>query len=68
MSRSKIKYIGFYDSDIYANENRNSFLSAANKMDYICQAIVELSKKVQFENTLIHNSRYKAACDSILSR
>lgn len=35
MQTNKIKYIGFYDSDTYADEKRNSFLSATNKMDYI---------------------------------
>jgi hypothetical protein len=47
MPNSTIKYIGFYDSDTYAEENRNSFLAATNKMDYICQAIIGSGNKVE---------------------
>ncbi|MFP5114104.1 glycosyltransferase [Bacillaceae bacterium C204] len=47
MPNGNIKYIGFYDSDTYAEENRNSFLAATNKMDYICQAIVATDNKVE---------------------
>ncbi|MBV7508972.1 glycosyltransferase [Bacillus sp. sid0103] len=47
MPNSTIKYIGFYDSDTYAEENRNSFLAATNKMDYICQAIVASGSNVE---------------------
>ena len=45
--RNKIKYIGFYDSNVYAHENRNTFLAATNKMDYIAETIVRLGKKVE---------------------
>ncbi|MDQ0200737.1 glycosyltransferase [Neobacillus ginsengisoli] len=47
MTKGNIKYIGFYDSYTYAEENRNSFLAATNKMDYICQAIVASGNKVE---------------------
>lgn len=46
MQKSNIKYIGFYDSDTYVDENRISFVAAKNKMDYIAQAIVALGNKV----------------------
>lgn len=46
MNESIVKYIGFYDTDLFANENRNSFLSATNKMDYIADSIVRSGKKV----------------------
>lgn len=41
-----VKYIGFYDADSFSNENRNSFLSATNKMDYIADSIVRSGKEV----------------------
>lgn len=42
-----IKYIGFYDSRLFKNENRISFLSATNKMDYIVESLVKSNKKVE---------------------
>lgn len=47
MHNIKIKYIGFYDSNIYIHENRNTFLPATNKMDYIAEAIVASGKEVE---------------------
>ena len=41
-----IKYIGFYDTDDHINENRNTFLAATNKMDYIASAIVKAGYSV----------------------
>ncbi|WP_288222087.1 glycosyltransferase [uncultured Clostridium sp.] len=47
MKKSIIKYIGFYDTNLYENENRCSCLAATNKMDYIAKAIVSSGKKVE---------------------
>jgi hypothetical protein len=47
LRENSVKYIGFYDSSAYIEENRNSFLSATNKMDYIADSIVRAGYKVQ---------------------
>lgn len=41
-----IKYIGYYDSYLNKEENRNFVLSAKNKMDYICEAIEQTGFKI----------------------
>lgn len=46
MNLKTIKYIGFYDTQLYEFENRNLSLAAINKMDYIAKTIVNLGKKV----------------------
>ncbi len=46
MQSNIIKYIGFYDTDDHINENRNTFLAATNKMDYIASAIVKAGYSV----------------------
>ena len=46
MSVINIKYIAFYDSNKNNEENRYYSLSAKTKIDYICEAIVKNSYKV----------------------
>ncbi|KAF0091900.1 MAG: Uncharacterized protein FD141_84 [Fusobacteria bacterium] len=43
---NEIKYIGFYDVDEYIHQNRNTFLAATNKMNYIALALVKSGYKV----------------------
>lgn len=47
MTQYSYKYVGFYDTDAYIQENRNFFLSATNKMNYIATAITNLGAHVQ---------------------
>lgn len=47
LKENTIRYIGFYDTKLYENENRCSFLAATNKMDYIAKSIVNSGKKVE---------------------
>lgn len=47
MNKLKVKYIGFYGSNLTVNENRNSFLAATNKMDYITNTIAKLGVEIE---------------------
>lgn len=46
MKTQTIKYIGFYDTVVNQTENRNYALSAANKMDYISNVLIQLGYHV----------------------
>jgi len=43
----QIKYVGFYNPIINKDENRNTLLSATNKMDYIISKINQLGNNVE---------------------
>ena len=60
MNDIKIKYVGFYDLNLYAQENRNSFLSATNKMDYIAEVFSQIGLDVEIVSPswTKHNSGY----------
>jgi len=47
MIKSRVKYIGFYGSNLIVGENRNSFLSATNKMDYITNTLSTMEVEVE---------------------
>lgn len=47
MLNKNIKYIAFYSIDVIASENRQSTLSATNKIDYICSALVKNNYEVE---------------------
>jgi hypothetical protein len=43
----KIKYIGFYDIKEFKDENRNYGIAGKNKMEYICDSLVNAGYKVE---------------------
>jgi hypothetical protein len=42
-----VKYVGYYDVPSFRHENRNISPAATDKMDYICEALVEAGYHVQ---------------------
>jgi hypothetical protein len=70
MRNNKVKYIGFYDSGLYSNENRNSFLAATSKMDYIAEAIVASGNSVDIisPSWTTNNKGYYPKRTTILSK
>ncbi|WP_223305466.1 glycosyltransferase [Peribacillus butanolivorans] len=54
-----IKYIGFYNAFNNINENRNTFLSATNKMDYIASKLKQIGMDVEFVSpSWTNNNKY----------
>lgn len=58
----EIKYIGFYDTSKNKDENRNYFLSATNKMNYVANSLIKAGYKVQIisPSWTNNNKFYKA--------
>lgn len=63
-----IKYIGFYDTNNNTKENRNTFLAATNKMNYIASSIVKAGYSVDIISpswSKNSNGYYKSRVDQI---
>ncbi len=66
MKRNTIKYIGFYDFPD-SKSDRVAFISATNKMDYVCKAIASLGYNVEIispswmrKNTKVNYEKQKS--------
>ncbi|MEW8992884.1 glycosyltransferase [Clostridium sp.] len=70
MNNKTIKYVGFYDSFANSTENRNSCLSATNKMNYIIKSLNKNGYDVEIisPSWTINNKFYKGKTVQVMPK